>query len=163
MASNSFWKKFIRNISGVENEDDEAEYYHPPKAGEKDSVEEPEEKLFRRGPQAEPSRTKTEEPEDFLEDEIPSKQPKFKRVVATGLKSAEHVVDLAMEKYVVLVNTENVKEEVLPGFRCYLAGAVRAMKGHIQPIDDENVFISREEFDVTPFLPKEENEEDDLI
>lgn len=162
MALNDLWKKIIRDGGMSDLDEDEGEIYRPNRRPSQNSatVEEPEDfHLFRRPRAAAPMQPVTEDfREELPEDELIAR-PKFKRVNATGMKSAEQIVDLVCQRYIVLVSTEQVSDEALTPFRCYLAGAVRALKGHISPIDDENVFVSIEKFDVTPYLPQEEEEE----
>lgn len=168
MAFNDFWKKFIRD---EENEnDDDVVYYRPRKKAEPATmVDEPDDDMFR-SPKA-PAAPRMMDDYDDLGEEDPDEtlgKPRFKRVAATGIKSAEHAVDLVKRKFVVLVNTEDVSDEALTAFRCYLAGAVRALDAHVTPLDDENVFVSIEPFDATPYLPHDEQDnyeeqEDDLI
>ncbi len=159
MGLSDFFKKFVRD----DLEDDEADtIYHPfgrnnrSGAAEEEEPEEQKPQMVRRSATPAPAAEEPEETENVT---------RCKRVVATGIKSAEHAVDLLCRRYVVLVNTEAVKDEVLSAFYAYLAGAVRAVHGHINPIDDDNVFISIEDFDVTPYLPREDAEEteEDLI
>lgn len=158
MGLSDFFKKFVRD--DLDGDDEADTIYHPFGRNHRSGVaseEEPEEQkpqMVRRPAAPTPD-----------EEDEPAETTRCKRVAATGIKSAEHAVDLLCRRYVVLVNTEAVKDETLPVFRAYLAGAVRAVHGHINPIDDENVFISIEDFDVTPYLPREGSEEteEDLI
>ena len=169
MGLNDFWKKFIRDEEP--EGDDDVVYYRPRKKAEPATmVDEPDDDMFR-SPVAPAATRIVDEYDDLGEedpDEAPVGKPRFKRVAATGIKSAEHAVDLVKRKFVVLVNTEEVADDVLTAFRCYLAGAVRALDAHVTPLDDENVFVSIEPFDASPYLPHDEQEayeeqEDDLI
>ena len=174
MALNDLWKKFIKDD---EVEDDEsATYYRPHKKNEAPSlVDEPDDDAFR-APKTRTGSTRMATANDYddLSDDIDevyadsasTSKPRFKRVMATDLKSAEHAIDLVCRKYVVLVNTEEVADAKLIPFRCYIAGAVQALNAHITPLDDENVFVSIEPFDATPYLPAQnetEELEDDFI
>jgi|GEM_PF-2529150 len=174
MALNDLWKKFIKDD---ESESDEsATYYRPRKKATAPSlVDEPDDDAFR-APKTRTgaSRVATSNDYDDLSDEVDdvyddgasASKPRFKRVMATDLKSAEHAIDLVLRKYVVLVNTEGVSDAKLVPFRCYIAGAVQALGAHITPLDDENVFVSIEPFDATPYLPAQdetEELEDDFI
>jgi hypothetical protein len=173
MAINDIWKKFVREDETAEDTDDGANYYVPRKKAEPASlIDEPDDDLF-----AAPTKTAgrpaarvADDYDDLGEDDPdePAGKPRFKRVAATGIKSAEHAVDLMCRKYVVLVHTDEVPDEALTPVRCYLAGAIRALDAHITALDDENVFISIEPFDATPYLPRDEQDEmeeqeDDLI
>ena len=169
MSLNDLWKKFIRDED--ENMDGEdAVYYRPRKRAEAATlVDEPDDDMFRT-PKSRVAARVADSYDDLGEEDFDDStgKPRFKRVTATGIKSAEHAVDLICRKYVVLVNTEEVSDEALTPFRCYLAGAVRALDAHVTPLDDENVFISIEPFDATPYLPHDEQDtleeqEDDLI
>ena len=89
-----------------------------------------------------------------------------------GIYSARYGFDNTLDDWgrlcLLLKNTEQVPDEILAPFRCYLAGAIRALDAHITALDDENVFISIEPFDATPYLPHDEQDdleeqEDDLI
>lgn len=166
MSLNDLWKKFIRDED--EMEDEETVYYRPRKKQEAATlIDEPDDDMFR-SPKGGAARLVEDYDEfgDELDDS--TGKPRFKRVAATGIKSAEHAVDLICRKYVVLVNTEQVPDEALTPVRCYLAGAIRALGAHITPLDDENSFISIEPFDATPYLPHDEQDDlqeqqDDLI
>ena len=169
MALNDLWKKFIRDED--ENAEESETYYRPRKKAQAPSlVDEPDDDMFRT-PSARTSRMANDYDDADLGIEEPGDstgKPRFKRVLATGIKSAEHAVDLVCRKYVVLVNTEDVPDEALTPVRCYLAGAIQALDAHITPLDDENFFISIEPFDATPYLPHDEQDaldeqEDDLI
>lgn len=172
MALNDLWKKFIRDDEVVDGDDDT--YYRPrQKTGAPTLVDEPDDDAFR-APKAKassPRLQKANNYDDLLDDEddtyaAPASKPRFKRVMATDLKSAEHAIDLVCRKFIVLVNTEGVADSKLVPFRCYIAGAVQALKAHITPLDDENVFISIDPFDATPYLPAQDDtaeQEDDLI
>ena len=170
MALNDLWKKFIRDDAA--DMDDDADYYRPRKKNTPPSlVDEPDDDAFRS--------TKTRlgasrlaranDYDDMLDEDDDygaPVSPRFKRVMATGIKSAEHAIDLVCQKYVVLINTEQVSDAVLVPFRCYIAGAAQALGAHINPLDDENVFVSIEPFDITPYLPAEDDmaeQDDDLI
>jgi hypothetical protein len=170
MTLNEIWKKFIRDEENDNDTDDTASYYKPRKrAVPATLVDEPDDDIF----SSSASRTigRMSDEYDDLDDTDPDEgagKPRFKRVAATGIKSAEHAVDLMCRKYVVLVNTDEVPDEALTPVRCYLAGAIRALDAHITALDDENVFISIEPFDATPYLPRDEQDEmeeqeDDLI
>ena len=169
MALNDLWKKFIRDED--EGADEADSIYRPRKRAEAPSlVDEPDDDMMSPRP-ARTSRTMSDYDADELgiadPDEDASK-PRFKRVMATGIKSAEHAVDLVCRKFVVLVNTEQVEDEALTPVRCYLAGAIHALGAHITPLDDENFFVSIEPFDASPYLPNDEEEvyeeqEEDLI
>ena len=168
MALNDLWKKFIKDEE-ADNEEN-ATYYRPHKKNAAPSlVDEPDDDAFR-APKTRTgaSRVATANDYDDLSDDINDvyedsasvSKPRFKRVMATDLKSAEHAIDLVLRKYVVLINTEGVTDAKLVPFRCYIAGAVQALGAHITPLDDENVFVSIEPFDATPYLPHDE--QDDL-
>jgi len=172
MALNDLWKKFIsENDDGGE---EESSYYRPrQKAGTPTLVDEPDDDIFR-SPKAKttgPRLTKANDYDTMLDDEddtyvAPASKPRFKRVIATDLKSAEHAVDLIRSKFIVLINTEGLTNAKLVPFRCYIAGAVQALNAHITPLDDDNVFVSVEPFDATPYLPTQDDtaeQEDDLI
>jgi hypothetical protein len=170
MTLNEIWKKFIRDEENDNDTDDTASYYKPRKrAVPATLVDEPDDDIF----SSPASRTvgRMSDEYDDLDDTDPDEgagKPRFKRVAATGIKSAEHAVDLMCRKYVVLVNTDEVPDEALSPVHCYLAGAIRALDSHITALDDENVFISIEPFDATPYLPRDEQDEmeeqeDDLI
>ncbi len=170
MSLNDLWKKFIRDEETDADTDDTVNYYKPRKrAVPATLVDEPDDDIFSAPAARRAGRPVDDydDPDDTDPDEGAGK-PRFKRVAATGIKSAEHAVDLMCRKYVVLVNTEKVADEALAPFRCYLAGAIRALDAHITALDDENVFISIEPFDATPYLPHDEQDEleeqeDDLI
>ncbi len=168
MALSELWKKFIRD---EEPADDDASYYRPRKKANAPSlIDDPDDDTFRaRGKRVGASRAA--QANDY-DDELsyddgyePVGKPRFKKVTATGIKSAEHVVDLVLEKFVVLVNTRNVPDTSLSAFRCYIAGAVRALGAHITPLDDENVFVSIAPFDASPYMPADDTaaQDDDLI
>ena len=165
MSLNDLWKKFIRD---EEETEEDAVYYRPRKKQETATlIDEPDDDMFR-SPKGAAARM-ADDYDDFG-DELGegTGKPRFKRVAAVGIKSAQHAVDLICRKYVVLVNTEQVPDEALTPVRCYLAGAIRALGAHITPLDDENSFISIEPFDATPYLPRDEQDElleqqDDLI
>ena len=171
MALNDLWKKFISDTDAGE---DEGSYYRPrQKMGTPSLVDEPDDDAFR-APKTRTAPSRMPVANDFdalLDDEddgyaAPASKPRFKRVVATDLKSAEHIIDLVCQKFIVLVNTEGVADDALVAFRCYIAGAAQALKAHINPLDDENVFVSIEPFDITPYLPAQDDlaeQEDDLI
>ena len=172
MALNDLWKKFISDNGESE---DESSYYRPrQKMGSTPSlVDEPDDDAFR-APKTRtaPSRAPIANDYDALLDDeddayaAPASKPRFKRVVATDLKSAEHASDLVCQKFIVLINTESMSDAKLVPFRCYIAGAVQALKAHITPLDDENVFVSIEPFDATPYLPAQDDtaeQQDDLI
>jgi hypothetical protein len=172
MALNDLWKKFIsENDDGGE---EESSYYRPrQKAGTPTLVDEPDDDIFR-SPKAKttgPRLTKANDYDTMLDDEddtyaAPASKPRFKRVIATDLKSAEHAVDLIRSKFIVLINTEGLTNAKLVPFRCYIAGAVQALNAHITPLDDDNVFVSVEPFDATPYLPAQDDtaeQQDDLI
>lgn len=173
MALNDLWKKFIRDDEPADNDED-ASYYRPRKKDAAPSlVDEPDDDAFR-APKTRTGASRMATANDYddlidLEDDSYNNtvsKPRFKRVMATDLKSAEHAIDLVLRKYVVLINTEEVADAKLVPFRCYIAGAVQALNAHITPLDDENVFVSIEPFDATPYLPaQDESEEleDDLI
>ncbi len=172
MALNDLWKKFIRDDEVVDGDDDT--YYRPRQKNNVPSlVDEPDDDTFR-APKTRTSASRMPTANDYdalLDDEddsyaAPASKPRFKRVMATDLKSAEHIIDLVCRKFIVLVNTEGVTEGKLVPFRCYIAGAVQALNAHITPLDDENVFISIEPFDATPYLPAQDEtaeQADDLI
>lgn len=172
MALNDLWRKFIRD-----NDDDEfgesVQLYQPNrKPAAAPAVDEPDNDFFTstssttaRRPQGRPT-----DDYDELDEEDPDTvaAPRIKQISATGLGSADRVVELIKRNFVVLVNTENVPDELLTNFQCYLAGAIRALDATTTPIDDFNVFISIVPFDATPFLPNDEQDEleeqeDDLI
>ena len=170
MALNDLWKKFIRDDAA--DMDDDADYYRPRKKNTPPSlVDEPDDDAFRS--------TKTRlgasrlaranDYDDMLDEDDDygaPVSPRFKRVMVTNIKTAEHAVDLIVSKYVVLVNTEQASDEMLVAVRCYIAGAIRALGAHITPLDDENSFISVEPFDATPYLPAQDEAgetEEDLI
>ena len=170
MSLNDLWKKFIRDEETEVDADETVNYYKPRKrAMPATLVDDPDDDIF----SSSASRNAKGLTDDYddLDDTDPDEgagKPRFKRVAATGIKSAEHAGDLMCRKFVVLVNTEQVPDEVLAPFRCYLAGAIRALDAHITALDDENVFISIEPFDATPYLPHDEQDdleeqEDDLI
>ena len=170
MSLNDLWKKFIRDEEADADTDDTATYYKPRKRAVPATLyDEPDDDAF--STQAPRRAVRLTDDYDDLDDTDPDEgagKPRFKRVAATGIKSAEHAVDLMCHKYVVLVNTEQVPDEALVPVRCYLAGAIRALDAHITALDDENVFISIEPFDATPYLPRDEQDvleeqEDDLI
>ncbi len=171
MAFNDLWKKFIRDEEVDTDMEDSARFYTPRKKATTASlVDEPDDDIFAASPKTRNTGRMTDDYDDLGEEDPDESlgKPRFKRVTATGIKSAEHAVDLVKRKYIVLVNTEGVSDETLVGFRCYLAGAIRALDAHITPLDDENVFISIEPFDATPYLPHDEQDEmeeqeDDLI
>lgn len=169
MALNDLWKKFIKDEDA--DMEDEADYYRPrKKAAAPSLIDEPDDDAFR----APKTRTgasrmaRANDYDDILDDDsytAPS-APRFKRVMATNLNSAKHAIDLVCQKYIVLINTEGVADETLVPFRCYIAGAAQALGAHINPLDDENVFVSIEPFDITPYLPAQDDlaeQEDDLI
>ena len=172
MALNDFIKKLIKE----EEEDESATYYRPRKKNEAPSlVDEPDDDAFR-APKTRTGASRVAAANDYddLSDDINDvyadsasvSKPRFKKVMATDLKAAEHAIDLVMRKYVVLVNTEGVADAKLVPFRCYIAGAVQALGAHITPLDDENVFVSIEPFDATPYLPTQDDtaeQQDDLI
>ena len=172
MALNELWKKFIRDDEAANGEDDT--YYRPrQKSGTPTLIDEPDDDIMR-APKAKvtsPRLQKANDYESLLDDEddtyvAPASKPRFKRVMATDVKSAEHVVDLVCRKFIVLVNTEGLSDAKLVPFRCYIAGAVQALNAHITPLDDENVFISIDPFDATPYLPAQDEtaeQADDLI
>jgi hypothetical protein len=173
MALNDLWKKFIRDDEVVDGDD--AAYYRPrQKTGAPTLVDEPDDDTFRT-PKMRTAATRmptaNNDYDALLDDEddtyaAPASKPRFKRVIATDLKSAEHVIDLVCSKFIVLVNTEDMADSKLVPFRCYIAGAVQALGAHITPLDDENVFISIEPFDATPYLPAQDEtaeQADDLI
>ena len=171
MALNDLWKKFIRDDEVDPDVDDgmSTSFYKPrQKPAAASLIDEPDDDIFAAKPG---TSARMMDEYDDLGDEDPDEslgKPRFKRVAATGIKSAEHAVDLVKRKFVVLVNTEAVSDETLTAFRCYLAGAVRALDAHVTPLDDENVFVSIEPFDATPYLPHDEQDEleeqeDDLI
>ena len=171
MALNDLWKKFIRDDAPAEEE--EASYYRPRKKAEAPSlIDEPDDDAFR-APKTRTGSIRVADGNDYddLIDEEPAfvqapAKPRFKRVLVTNIKTAEHAVDLIVSKYVVLVNTEQASDEMLVAIRCYIAGAIRALGAHITPLDDENSFISIEPFDATPYLPAQdeaEETEEDLI
>ena len=82
------------------------------------------------------------------------KKPRFKKLIATRLKSAEQAITLAKEGNIVIVDTTAVAPNVLANMQFYLAGAVYALGAHIYPLQ-ENLFIfSIEEFDVAAFMNK---------
>ena len=172
MALNDLWKKFIRDDEIVDGDD--ATYYRPrQKMGTPSLVDEPDDDAFR-APKMRTAATRVPTANDFdtlLDEEddayaAPASKPRFKRVLATDLKSAEHAIDLVCSKFIVLLNTEGLSDSKLVPFRCYIAGAVQALNAHITPLDDDNVFISIEPFDATPYLPTQDDtaeQEDDLI
>jgi hypothetical protein len=167
MALNDLWKKFIRD----EETEDEADYYRPrKKAAAPSLIDEPDDDAFR-APKTRTGASRMARANDFddiLDDDsyTAASAPRFKRVMATNLNSAKHAIDLVCQKYIVLINTEGVADDALVPFRCYVAGAVQALNAHINPLDDENVFVSIEPFDITPYLPAQDDlaeQEDDLI
>lgn len=171
MALNDLWKKFIRDDEPTEDED--ASYYRPHKKNEAPSlIDEPDDDAFR-APKMRTGAVRMANDNDYddLIDEEPAfgqapAKPRFKRVMVTNIKTAEHAVDLVVSKYVVLVNTEQASDDMLLPVRCYMAGAIRALGAHITPLDDENSFISIEPFDATPYLPAQDEAgetEEDLI
>ena len=171
MALNDLWKKFIRDDEPTEDED--ASYYRPHKKNEAPSlIDEPDDDAFR-APKMRTGAVRMANDNDYddLIDEEPAfgqapAKPRFKRVMVTNIKTAEHAVDLVVSKYVVLVNTEQASDDMLLPVRCYMAGAIRALGAHITALDDENAFVSIAPFDATPYLPAQDetNEtEQDLI
>ena len=167
MSLNDLWKKFIRDEDDMMDDEDTV-YYRPRKKQEAATlIDEPDDDMFR-SPKTAASRM-ADDYDDYGDDlDDSTGKPRFKRVAVTGIKSAEHAVDLICRKYVVLVNTEEASDEKLTPIRCYLAGAIRALDAHITPLDDENSFISIEPFDATPYLPHDEQDDlaeqqDDLI
>ena len=169
MALNDLWKKFIRDEDA--DMEDEGDYYRPRKKMTAPSlIDEPDDDAFR-APKTRTGASRMARANDFddiLDDDTYTAPaaPRFKRVMATGINSAKHAIDLVCQKYVVLVNTEGVADDALVPFRCYIAGAVQALNAHINPLDDENVFVSIEPFDITPYLPAQDDlaeQEDDLI
>ncbi|MBO5898091.1 MAG: hypothetical protein J6R04_03675 [Clostridia bacterium] len=173
MAINDIWKKFVREDETAEDTDDGANYYVPRKKAEPASlIDEPDDDLFTVPAKtaSRPAARAADDYDDLGEDDPdePAGKPRFKRVAATGIKSAEHAVDLICRKYVVLINTSSVPKEALVNVQCYLAGAIRALDAHITPLDESNYFVSIESFDASPYLPHEEQDvldeqEGDLI
>lgn len=177
MAINDIWKKFVREEETAEEIDDDASYYVPRKKAEPATlVDEPDDDLFALPsksaprPAARPTAPVNDDYDDLGEDDPdePAGKPRFKRVAATGIKSAEHAVDLIRSKFVVLINTDAVPAEAMVNVQCYLAGAIRALNANITPLDESNYFVSIEPFDASPYLPHDENDaleeqEDDLI
>ena len=178
MAINDIWKKFVREDEAVEDTDDSDNYYVPRKKAESATlIDEPDDDLFA-APAAKPVTPRpaarpaavNNDYDDFGEDDPdePAGKPRFKRVAATGIKSAEHAVDLIRSKFVVLINTEAVPDEAMVNVQCYLAGAIRALDANITPLDESNYFVSIAPFDASPYLPHDESaaleeQEDDLI
>jgi hypothetical protein len=171
MALNDLWKKFIRDEQPAEDEN--SSYYRPRKKAEAPSlVDEPDDDAFH-APKTRVGAVRMAEGNDYndLIDEEPAfgqapAKPRFKRVMVSNIKSAEHAVDLVVQNYIVLVNTEQATDEMLVAVRCYIAGAIRALGAHITALDDENAFVSIAPFDATPYLPAQDetNEtEQDLI
>jgi FtsZ-interacting cell division protein YlmF len=88
-----------------------------------------------------------------VEVEAP-KKPRFKKLIATRLKSAEQAIALAKEGFIVVVDATALAPNVLENMQYYLAGAVYALGAHIYPVQ-ENIFVfSIEEFDAEAFMNK---------
>lgn len=172
MALNDLWKKFISD-NGDTDEDANAYYRPRQKMGSQSLVDEPDDDAFR-APKMRTSASRiptANDYDDMLGDDddaytAPASKPRFKRVVATDLKSAERAVELICQNFIVLINTESMTQAKLIPFRCYIAGAVQALGAHITPLDDDNVFVSVEPFDATPYLPTQDDtaeQQGDLI
>ena len=171
MAITDILKKIVRTEDTIE--EDGANYYRPrQKAAPATIIDEPDDDLFTAAKKTS-ARAAVRAADDYddLDGDDPDEligKPRFKRVMATGVKSAEHAVDLALRKYVVLVNVDSVPADALANVQFYLAGAIHALDAHVTPLDDTNYFISLEPFDASPYLPHDEQDsleeqEDDLI
>ncbi len=169
MALSDLWKKFIRDDAPAD--DGEDSYYRPRKKADAPSlIDEPDDDAFR-APKTRTGASRYARGNDYddelgFEDTAYASKPRFKRVAVSTIKTAEHAIDLVCQNYIVLVNTEQVSDEMLTPIRCYIAGAVRALNAHITALDDENVFVSIEPFDATPYMPAQDDlaeQENDLI
>ncbi len=172
MAISDILKKFVRADETTE-EDDGARYYRPrQKAAPATLVDEPDDDMFVGAPQRTATRNaRVNDDYDDLEGDDPDEiigKPRFKRVLATGVKSVEQAVDLVKRKYVVLINVDAVSADSLVNVQFYLAGAIHALEAHVTPLDETNYFVSIEPFDASPYLPHDEQDlleeqEGDLI
>ena len=86
-----------------------------------------------------------------VEVEAPKKY-RFKRLIATRLKSAEQSINLAKDGCIVIVDTTALAPAVLENMQYYLAGAVYALGAHIYPVQENMFIFSIEEFDVEAYM-----------
>lgn len=171
MAMGNLLKWLIRDDTAKADENDDV-YYHPNRRREESLVEEPENVTeddsfqtlrVKKSPlSVEPDDGEVSDL-DFapLSDEAqePDPETNVRFLALDGIAAVQNAVDLMLEGRVVLVNFDQMEVEDVTAGQCYLAGAIHAVHGHITPVDDSNAFISIDEFDVTPYLPDEDEED----